>query len=563
MTVGNNNSNFPSQQDAMLRGSQFEEVRKPTLEPDVIHSTNVIGDLCNAGLFEFGESASLPLDELLIKAGLQSQTATESKSAGDFESLPATRVPSDTAESVQKPVSLPGFDLLAKTFLSSVTRHLANRTKAAISLLVVTRSGKLVDFADHGFPISIASNHRELLKKIARECAFKPLPRASVSAMVALQPRPLTNENVPSTPSLECEPIAGSVLLNELSQAIGKPMVASPIPLSESAGLVVILSELPQIPGLDLGQFVTDASQLWMEPAQCGLLVRHLDAWSIVQRSSGYLRTLRRFDAIRARPRLWISILSLLSVALIAPVPYYPRRECVFEPEMKQFLASPMQGRLASCNVRPGDRVTKDQVLAKLDDDQLQRELAAARADFDGAEKKRDAALATRSAGNAGIADIEMEQARLKMESLQEQLKRLEIRAIAEGVVIQGDWQRSVGTPVTLGQNLFEVAELESMTAEVRLNAFDLEQINVGDEVSIRSDASGGKTFVGRISRIEPRAEIVDDSAIFVADVVIRDPLLQLRPGMKAMAQVKAGWKSVGWLLFSRPYRWIANQWIW
>ena len=222
-----------------------------------------------------------------------------------------------------------------------------------------------------------------------------------------------------------------------------------------------------------------------------------------------------------------------------------------------------MQGRIASCDVRPGDNVISGQLLAKLDDDQLQRDLAAARADFDGAEKKRDTALATRAAGNAGIADIEMEQARLKIVSLEEQLKRLEIRATKAGVVVQGDWHRSIGMPVTLGQSLFEVAELETMTAEVRLNAYDLEQINVGDEVSVRSDASGGETFRGRISRIEPRATILDDAAVFIADVVIRDPQLMLRPGMKATAQITAGWKPIGWLLFVRPYRWIANQWIW
>ena len=101
------------------------------------------------------------------------------------------------------------------------------------------------------------------------------------------------------------------------------------------------------------------------------------------------------------------------------------------------------------------------------------------------------------------------------------------------------------------------------MTAEVRLLSSDLAQINVGDEVSIRSDASGIATFRGKISRIEPRATVIDDAAVFVADVVIRDPELQLRPGMKATAQIKAGWRSLGWYLFNRPYRWIANQWIW
>jgi hypothetical protein len=358
---------------------------------------------------------------------------------------------------------------------------------------------------------------------------------------------------------------AGSVLLNQLSEAIDVPLISVPFRLEDSSGVLVLLVETraKDEPAPPIDQFLTGMEQLWMSKSMKASLLRQLDAWYFLHRASVFMRTVGAIDWIRSQPRLWSSLLGLACILFIAPVPYYPRRECVFEPESKQFLSSPMQGRIASCDVRPGDNVTSGQLLAKLDDDQLQRDLAAARADFDGAEKKRDTALATRAAGNAGIADIEMEQARLKIVSLEEQLKRLEIRATKAGVVVQGDWHRSIGMPVTLGQSLFEVAELETMTAEVRLNAYDLEQINVGDEVSVRSDASGGETFRGRISRIEPRATILDDAAVFIADVVIRDPQLMLRPGMKATAQITAGWKPIGWLLFVRPYRWIANQWIW
>jgi multidrug resistance efflux pump len=201
--------------------------------------------------------------------------------------------------------------------------------------------------------------------------------------------------------------------------------------------------------------------------------------------------------------------------------------------------------------------------MARLDDDQLRRDLATANSEYDGAMKKRDSALATRATGNAELAIIEMNQAKWKIDSIQDQLRRLEIRATSEGIVVQGDWQRNVGMPLTLGQSLFEVAELKSMIAEVRLLSSDLAQINVGDEVSVRSDASGISTFRGKISRIEPRASVIDDEAVFIADVVIHDPELQLRPGMKAKAQIHAGWKSLGWYLFNRPYQWIANQWIW
>jgi multidrug efflux pump subunit AcrA (membrane-fusion protein) len=130
-------------------------------------------------------------------------------------------------------------------------------------------------------------------------------------------------------------------------------------------------------------------------------------------------------------------------------------------------------------------------------------------------------------------------------------------------MVIQGDWQRSLGMPVTMGQNLFEIAELSSLVAEVHLSAEDLGQIRVGDKVSVRADSSGTERFSGSISRIEPRASVSDEGVFFIADVMIQDAEQRLRPGMKASAVVDAGWKRIGSILFSRPYRWLSNQWIW
>ncbi|MEQ1827109.1 MAG: efflux RND transporter periplasmic adaptor subunit, partial [Pirellula sp.] len=389
------------------------------------------------------------------------------------------------------------------------------------------------------------------------------------SSPSATQPEP-TKANGPQHTSVQNDsttsPLAnvrGSVCLNELSQSLGTPLLMFPIALEQSLGFAVFFCDASACHKVGPSAFCERASKLWLEASVFENLIQQLDSWLVVHRCNLFMKLVGFSEWIRTRPRWWLVPIGVSSMALFAPVPYFPKRECVFEPESKQYLSSPIQGRIASCDVRPGDRVEMDQLLAKLDDDELRRELATARAEFEGAEKKRDTALATRAMGNMGLADVEKQQALWRIESIEEQLRRLEIRASAAGVVVQGDWHRSVGMPVTLGQSLFEVATLESMTAEVRLNASDLGHINVGDEVSIRSDASGGTSFRGEISRIEPRATIIDDKAVFIADVVIHDPDLLLRPGMKATAQVKAGWKSLGWILFDRPYRWLANQWIW
>jgi len=592
MNTGPHNQNIPESQPEKAGAACIAQLDEPKVSSTKPAWPGVLHAMCKKGLSESGVSAeSIEEDWFNGDSQVEYLQALLDEADEEFPEL---------SHNAKGNASVPAIDLLSKNCLASIARYIALNAKAATGLMVVTHSGRMVQFVDYGLPTTTASSERELLKKIAKESALKLVPRVSSSVLATLarmqeektdlqapgatdqsmDPKEPLQEDTPSAAvktsnGIQPEPeavaakesmrFAGSLFLNQLSDAIDVPLISIPFRLEDSSGVLVLLVETrsKEEPAPSIDQFLTGIERLWMSPSMKSALLRQLDAWYFLHRAGAFMRTVGAMDWIRSQPRLWTSLLGLVCVLLIAPVPYYPRRECVFEPESKQFLSSPMQGRIASCDVRPGDNVTSGQLLAKLDDDQLQRDLAAARADFDGAEKKRDSALATRAAGNAGIADIEMEQARLKIVSLEEQLKRLEIRATKEGVVVQGDWHRNIGMPVTLGQSLFEVAELETMTAEVRLNAYDLEQINVGDEVSVRSDASGGETFRGRISRIEPRATILDETAVFIADVVIRDPQLMLRPGMKATAQISAGWKPIGWLLFVRPYRWIANQWIW
>ena len=464
----------------------------------------------------------------------------------------------DQSANVELETASPAFDVLTNTFAQAIVNYIAGASHGSVGLFVTSKSGTIVQSAHCGWDASDFRVHGRVLATVVKESVWRMGPRFSADAIPGECDVPDENGGVASVVNVEA-----SACLNELAKIVGTPLFAIPFALKESNGFAVFLCDAT--PAIEHGmvKYFANASQLWLGNAALVSLIRQVDTWLIVRRCNWLARAISLFESMCSRPTWWLTPIGILCCALLVPIPYYPRRDCVFEPETKQYLSSPIQGRIASCEVRPGDHVEKGQLMARIDDDQLTRDLATAKAELDAALQRHVSALATRATGNAGLADIEMNQAKWRIESIQEQLQRLEIRATATGIVVQGDWQRNVGMPLTLGQSLFEVAELESMTAEVRLLSSDLAQINVGDEVSIRSDASGIATFRGKISRIEPRATVIDDAAVFVADVVVRDPELQLRPGMKATAQIKAGWRSLGWYLFNRPYRWIANQWIW
>ncbi|MFN9914764.1 MAG: efflux RND transporter periplasmic adaptor subunit, partial [Pirellulaceae bacterium] len=260
----------------------------------------------------------------------------------------------------------------------------------------------------------------------------------------------------------------------------------------------------------------------------------------------------------------WILLAGLaLGLLMLIPIPYQPKRECRIEPGIRRYIASPIEGRLQSVAVRPGEEVRTGQLLAKLDDMPLVRELAAAEAELQTHHKRRDVALATRAGGDLRIAQLEMQQIQLKIDALKDQLQRLEITSPCDGVLVQGDWFGNDGMPVSFGQNLFEIAPLDKMVAEIHLLAEDLPWVAVGSQAVMRTDTSLHRAWTGTIDRIEPRAEVVDEEAVFIGEMEIENQEHLFRPGMKARVAVDTGMKSIGWILVRKPYRWLQNQWIW
>ncbi|MFO1063162.1 MAG: efflux RND transporter periplasmic adaptor subunit [Pirellulales bacterium] len=274
-------------------------------------------------------------------------------------------------------------------------------------------------------------------------------------------------------------------------------------------------------------------------------------------------RKTRVTETVKAKPKTIIAIVLALAALMWVPLPYWPKRECVLEPTVRQYVASPIAGRVLQAEVRPGDTVRTGQLLAHLDDEQLRWDLSTAQAEYEAAAKKRDTALANKSAGNMRVAQLELEQIAVRIEAIKSNLDRLSVSSPIDGVVLQGEWFRSPGAPINRGDCLFEIAPLERMTVETHLRTEDLGQVQVGNEVTLRVDSASDRTWDGKIGRIDPRAKIVEDKVVFVAEVEVADAAEALRPGMKGSVTISAGPRTVGWLLFNRPYQWLMKKLLW
>ncbi len=150
---------------------------------------------------------------------------------------------------------------------------------------------------------------------------------------------------------------------------------------------------------------------------------------------------------------------------------------------MRRFIAAPFEGILEKSLVEPGEVVKQNQILALMDAREISLAISETTAELKRSEVKRNVQLAKQDQGAAQMAALEKERLDLKLQLLQSRNKKLEIKSPVRGIVLRGDQKRAEGMPVTLGQNLFEVAPLDKMVVEVAIPERDITEAKAGQKV--------------------------------------------------------------------------------
>lgn len=171
-----------------------------------------------------------------------------------------------------------------------------------------------------------------------------------------------------------------------------------------------------------------------------------------------------------------------------------------------------------------GQRVTRGQVLARLDDRTLRDAVLSARSAVRSAQTTADNArrelgrqrrllgieavaqtAVESAAGTAATAEANLADARSRLTSAEQQLAYATVRAPIDGVVSARSV--SAGSAVQVGGALFTVVDPTSLRLEASVAAEMLRGLRVGAPVSFRVRGYGDQAFEGRITRVSPAAD--------------------------------------------------------
>lgn len=258
-----------------------------------------------------------------------------------------------------------------------------------------------------------------------------------------------------------------------------------------------------------------------------------------------------------------LALLLLLAVAAVLPGMHRVAGEAVLRGSVQRVVLAPVDGYVATAAARPGDVVAAGAVLATLDDQALQLEVAKWQAEYERLDNEYREALSQLDSAKVAVLRSSIDRAAAEYELASDNLARAAIRAPLAGVVVSGDFSQQIGAPVQRGATLFELAPLDGYRIEIRVPERDVGRLAPGQRGRLRLQALPGSSLEVVVERVTPVSEVVDGRNVFAVEarLVGRTPPV-LRPGMQGVAKLDLGRERLLWLWTHEALDWLRlNAW--
>ncbi|SFH23792.1 efflux RND transporter periplasmic adaptor subunit [Pedobacter insulae] len=209
-----------------------------------------------------------------------------------------------------------------------------------------------------------------------------------------------------------------------------------------------------------------------------------------------------------------------------------------FIPNKELNFLSENAGRVKAVYVEEGARVSKGQVLARIDAEIINTDRETAEAAYQNALK--DEARYQSSYATGGVTQQQLDQAklttknaRLRLQASSRRLSDANIKSPINGIVNKKYIE--VGSFVTAqGTQLFELVDVSKLKLKVNVNESQVANLKVGDKVAIQSTVYPDEQFTGKISFIAAKA---DGALNFPIEIEVANNIKNsLRAGMYGTA---------------------------
>ncbi|MEM7258055.1 MAG: efflux RND transporter periplasmic adaptor subunit [Pseudomonadota bacterium] len=241
-------------------------------------------------------------------------------------------------------------------------------------------------------------------------------------------------------------------------------------------------------------------------------------------------------------------VAALLVMGSIFDGNYRVSAPATIEGATSQVIASPIAGFIKSSHVRAGDTVEEGQILARLDDRPLQLELKKWLGEENKVKKAYQEALAKRARTELSILRAKADQINAELSLVRERIQRTELKAPYAGFVTSGDLSQSLGSPVDIGEVLFEVAPLQEYRAAIEVDERDMAGVANDRQGQMVIAALPGEPHPFTVTQVLPVAISGEGNSYFRVEATFNDDTTDLRPGMEGVARIEMGDRKLLWI---------------
>lgn len=267
------------------------------------------------------------------------------------------------------------------------------------------------------------------------------------------------------------------------------------------------------------------------------------------------LRARRSLARLLGFEHTWIKLgvvlfLAFLSFACLVPVSYRVDATVILRTDKVWIVTAPFDGFIDSVSVRPGDLVSQGQELMLLNQDELRLQEADLLAEGQNYEREIQKAQAAEELAQMRIFTAKKEQTEAKLSSVRYKLTQSSLRStLPQGVVVDGDLEKKRGAPVSQGTELFRVALIQDLYAEVAIDESEIQNINGKAPGQFALKSRPELNFDVQLERVYPSATVKGQENSFLARALLNaPPPAWFRPGMTGVAKINAGKRTLWWI---------------
>lgn len=234
------------------------------------------------------------------------------------------------------------------------------------------------------------------------------------------------------------------------------------------------------------------------------------------------------------------------------------------EGTVQRIVVAPVDGYIKEAAVRAGDIVEEGQVLAQLDDKDLELELRERVSEKAKLQREFRQAMSELDSARVNILRAQLDQAAARLALTTQHLARTQATAPMDGIIISGDLSQSLGTPVTRGDTLFEIAPLDSYRVMLEVDERDVRRLSPGQAGQLALVGFPDEYLAFAVERVTPIATATDGRNFFAVEAQLEHHPQRLRPGMQGIGKIEIGRRKLIWIWSHRLLDWVRLQaWTW